>query len=230
METILKIASKHNLFVIEDTAQAIGADNTFSDGTRKQAGTMGTIGCTSFFSSKNLGCYGDCGALFTNDANLAKYIKMITNHSQEKKYHHDTIGVNSRLNTLKAAILDVKRKYLNQYSTARSTAAGVYDELLRDISEIQIPTRNPQSSHGFHHYMLKIHNGKRDELKTYLHSKGIPTMIYYPIPMHLQKAYAAETFPAAEDLTTCLLSLPMHTDLKIETQEFIVNTINLFYA
>jgi dTDP-4-amino-4,6-dideoxygalactose transaminase len=230
----MTIADKHNIYVIEDTAQAIGAEYTFLDGHKKMAGTIGTIGCTSFFPSKNLGCYGDGGAMFTNDDRLGKYIKMIANHGQEKKYHHDTIGVNSRLDTLQAAILDVKLNYLTRYSEARSAAASVYDELLKEVNQLQIPVRNKQSTHVFHQYTLKVSDGKRDELKKYLEAKGIPTMIYYPIPMHLQKAYYSDvypkgSFPIAESLTECLLSLPMHTELNRETQEYIINEIKSFY-
>ena len=234
MEQIMTIADKHNIYVIEDTAQAIGAEYTFLDGHKKMAGTIGTIGCTSFFPSKNLGCYGDGGAMFTNDDRLGKYIKMIANHGQEKKYHHDTIGVNSRLDTLQAAILDVKLNYLTRYSEARSAAASVYDELLKEVNQLQIPVRNKQSTHVFHQYTLKVSDGKRDELKKYLEAKGIPTMIYYPIPMHLQKAYYSDvypkgSFPIAESLTECVLSLPMHTELNRETQEYIINEIKSFY-
>ncbi|AMS26967.1 Pleiotropic regulatory protein [Bacteroidetes bacterium UKL13-3] len=234
MEQIIAIADKHNIYVIEDTAQAIGAEFTFLDGGKKMAGTIGTIGCTSFFPSKNLGCYGDGGAMFTNDDYLGNYIKMIANHGQEKKYHHDTIGVNSRLDTLQAAILAVKLNYLTQYSEARSAAASVYDELLKEVNQLQIPVRNKQSTHVFHQYTLKVSDGKRDELKKHLEGKGIPTMIYYPIPMHLQKAYYSDKYPKgsfsiAESLTDCVLSLPMHTELSRETQEYIVNEIKSFY-
>ncbi len=234
MEQLMAIAQKHNLFIIEDTAQAIGASYTFSDGTVKQAGTIGTIGCTSFFPSKNLGCYGDGGAMFTNDDTLGKTLKMIANHGQEKKYHHDSIGVNSRLDTLQAAILDVKLKYLTDYSNARSAAAAVYDELLAGVKGIQIPSRSKMSTHVFHQYTLKIEDGKRDALKQYLESKGIPSMIYYPIPMHLQKAYVSERFPkgsfqVAESLSGSVLSLPMHTELTRDVQEYIVREIKAFY-
>lgn len=234
MERIMAIAAKHNIFVIEDTAQAIGAEYTFSDGSKKKAGTIGTIGCTSFFPSKNLGCYGDGGAMFTNDDALGKYIKMIANHGQEKKYYHDTIGVNSRLDTLQAAILDVKLKYLDEYSGARSAAAAIYDGLLASVSEIQVPARSASSTHVFHQYTMKASNGRRDELKKHLESKGIPTMIYYPLPMHMQKAYYSDqypkgSFPVAESLTENVLSLPMHTELSRESQEYIVNEIKAFY-
>ena len=207
---------------------------TFLNGTVKQAGTIGTIGCTSFFPSKNLGCYGDGGAMFTNDDSLGKILKMIANHGQEKKYHHDSIGVNSRLDTLQAAILDIKLKYLTDYSSARSSSAAVYDELLADVKGIQIPARSKMSTHVFHQYTLKIEDGKRDALKQYLESKGIPSMIYYPIPMHLQKAYVSErfpkgSFPVAESLTGSVLSLPMHTELTRNVQEYIVNEIKGFY-
>ena len=234
MERIMNIASRHQIAVIEDTAQAIGATYTFTDGFRKMAGTIGTIGCTSFFPSKNLGCYGDGGAMFTNDDKLGKYIKMIANHGQEKKYHHDTIGVNSRLDTLQAAILDVKLQYLDQYSSARSSAAKVYDSLLADVKQVTVPFRSVTSTHVFHQYTLKINDGSRDALKKYLETKGIPTMIYYPIPMHLQKAYYSDkypkgTFPISESLTESALSLPMQTELSSESQEYIVECIKTFY-
>lgn len=234
MERLMAIAAGQNIFVIEDTAQAIGAQYIFENGNSKMAGTIGNIGCTSFFPSKNLGCYGDGGAMFTNDDRLGKYIKMIANHGQEKKYYHDSIGVNSRLDTLQATILEVKLKYLNEYCEARSKAAAIYDELLVGLSGVQIPVRSANSTHVFHQYTLKVSDGKRDELKKYLESKGIPTMVYYPLPMHLQKAYYSDkypkgSFPVAESLTECVLSLPMHTELSKQTQEYIVNEIKTFY-
>lgn len=234
MEQVMAIAAKHNLYVIEDTAQAIGAVYTFSDGTTKTAGTIGHIGCTSFFPSKNLGCYGDGGALFTNDAALGKAIKMIANHGQEIKYHHDSIGVNSRLDTIQAAILDVKLKYLSDYSTARQQAADRYDSLFTGVGRLQLPVRSSFSTHVFHQYTMKVNGAKRDELKKMLETKGIPSMIYYPIPMHLQKAYYSDTypkgtFPVAESLCDNVLSLPMHTELTATEQEFIAAEIKSYF-
>jgi UDP-2-acetamido-2-deoxy-ribo-hexuluronate aminotransferase len=234
MEPLLRIAKKYNLFIVEDTAQAIGAEYTFSDGTRKQAGTMGTIGTTSFFPSKNLGCYGDGGALFTNDEGLAAKIKMIANHGQKKKYHHDCIGVNSRLDTIQAAILNVKLNYLNQYSTARNNAASYYDEHLSELPGIQLPFRTPNSTHVFHQYTIQVFNGKRDALKQYLESNGIPTMIYYPVPLHLQTAYYQEStpegsFPITENLSKVVLSLPIHTEMEEMHLMYICNSIKAFF-
>ncbi|MFN9998566.1 MAG: DegT/DnrJ/EryC1/StrS family aminotransferase, partial [bacterium] len=187
MEPIITLAKEKGLYVIEDTAQAIGAIYTFSDGSKRQAGTMGHIGCTSFFPSKNLGCYGDGGAIYTHDKELADRIKMIANHGQLKKYVHKYIGVNSRLDTIQAAILDIKLQYLNQYCKARIAAADFYDELLSDIAELQVPARVGNSSHVFHQYTLIIRNGKRDALKVHLEKFGIPAMIYYPIPLNEQE-------------------------------------------
>jgi UDP-2-acetamido-2-deoxy-ribo-hexuluronate aminotransferase len=232
MERILKIAKDHGLFVIEDAAQALGATYTFSDGTTKQAGTMGTIGTTSFFPSKNLGCFGDGGAIFTEDSELAEKIRMIANHGQRTKYHHDCIGVNSRLDTLQAAILSVKLKYLTDYTYRRNEAADRYDKFLSSISQITIPARARYSTHVFHQYTLKAK--QRDKLKAFLETKGIPTMIYYPLPLHLQKAYARPefpigTFPITESLSTLVISLPIHTEMEELEQEFICTSIGEFY-
>jgi UDP-2-acetamido-2-deoxy-ribo-hexuluronate aminotransferase len=232
MENIMKVASKNNLHVIEDVAQALGADYTFADGTKKKAGTIGTIGTTSFFPSKNLGCYGDGGAIFTNDKTLAEKIKMIANHGQRIKYHHDIIGVNSRLDTLQAAILNVKIKYLDEYAQRRNEAAAYYDKTLSGIPQIKIPVRSVNSTHVFHQYTLRVE--KRDALKTYLDDKGIPTMIYYPVPLHLQKAYQRPdckegTFPVTEKLSKTVISLPIHTEMKDEELKFISETIKAFY-
>jgi UDP-2-acetamido-2-deoxy-ribo-hexuluronate aminotransferase len=232
MESINKIASLHNLFVIEDTAQALGADFTFSNGITKKAGTIGTIGTTSFFPSKNLGCFGDGGAIFTNDSSLAERMKMIANHGQRLKYQHDIIGINSRLDTLQAAILNVKLKYLNDYQQKRNEAASFYDKYLIDLSEVSTPKRLDYSTHVFHQYTLKV--SRRDDLQKYLQDKGIPTMIYYPIPLHFQKAYQQTGvghgfFPVTERLSKSVISLPIHTEMKQDELEYITNTIETFY-
>lgn len=234
METIMEIAKEFNLFVIEDTAQAIGADYIFSNGQKKQAGTIGDIGCTSFFPSKNLGCYGDGGALFTLNKALADKIKMISNHGQVIKYVHKYIGVNSRLDTVQAAVLNIKLKQLNNYSTERRNAAYRYDQLLQDIKQIEIPKRALKSTHVFHQYTIKINNGKRDELKKYLENAGIPAMIYYPIPLNEQEAFGNIGYVSG-DLTNTyflcksVLSLPMHTELTEIEQVHISKTIHSFF-
>lgn len=235
METIMSIANRHNIYVIEDTAQAIGAEYSFSDGTKCKAGTIGNIGCTSFFPSKNLGCFGDGGAIYTNDELLAEKIRMIANHGQAVKYQHSLVGVNSRLDTLQSAILDVKLKYLNTYCQARSDAASVYDRLLNKIEQIQIPVRSKNSTHVFHQYTLIVKDGSRDALKSYLAESGIPSMIYYPIPMHLQKAYLSDKYPegsfsVSEKLSNSVISLPMHTELDTATLEYISDKILKFYT
>jgi UDP-2-acetamido-2-deoxy-ribo-hexuluronate aminotransferase len=234
MESILMLAKERNLYVIEDTAQAIGAEYTFSDGSKKQAGTMGHIGCTSFFPSKNLGCYGDGGAVFTNDAVLAEKIKMISNHGQVKKYVHKYIGVNSRLDTIQAAILNIKLKHLDEYSFARRSAADRYDILLSGIEGIETPNRAKNSTHVFHQYTMKIKNGKRDDLKKHLESCGIPAMIYYPIPLNEQEAFktisnVVGSLNNTQELCATVLSLPIHTELLEEQQVFIVDQIKSFF-
>lgn len=231
MEEILKIAKEHNLFVIEDACQSIGAVYTFSDCTKAQSGTMGDIGCTSFFPSKNLGCFGDGGAIFTNSDQLAKRIQKIANHGMEIRYYHDEIGVNSRLDTMQAAILDVKLKYLNNYIAARQKAAAFYDNAFKNNSKIITPEKNPQSTHVFHQYTLKLQGVNRNELQQKIAEKQIPAMIYYPVPLHLQKAYKSDRyksgdFPVAERLCDCVLSLPMHTELDSEQLEYIVENVN----
>lgn len=233
MEPLLKIAAKYNLYVIEDAAQALGATYTFTDGLKKQAGTMGAIGTTSFFPSKNLGCFGDGGAIFTHDERLAEKMKMIANHGQRIKYHHDIIGINSRLDTLQAAILGVKLKYLHQYTSKRNQVAEFYDGALRDIDFLQTPFRAHYSTHVYHQYTLKIKNDARDKFKAYLEQNGIPTMIYYPVPLHLQKAYRKTnfpegSFPVTEKLSKTVISLPIHTEMQQEELEFIVDVIRRF--
>lgn len=234
MEPILAFAKEHNLYVIEDNAQAIGAVYTFSDGTKAKTGTMGTIGCTSFFPSKNLGCYGDGGALFTKDEVLAKKLKMIANHGQEIKYHHKVIGCNSRLDTIQAAILDVKLKHLDEYSHNRYEAAQYYSEHLKEVQGIKVPVEMPQSTHVYHQYTIKVQEGKRDELKSFLASKGVPSMIYYPLPLQEQEAFkhitrAAETLHTAKELAYSVLSLPIHTEMTCEQQDLVINAIKDFY-
>lgn len=235
MEQIMKFAVSHNLYVIEDTAQAIGAEVQFLDGSTRKSGTIGHIGTTSFFPSKNLGCFGDGGAIFTNDDNLAAKLKMIANHGQRIKYYHDVVGVNSRLDTIQAAVLDVKLKHLNSYCDARQKAASYYDFALKHVKEITVPFRSSFSTHVFHQYTIKIdEHYSRDELKSYLSEQGIPSMIYYPLPLHEQKAYLEfmredMDYPISTSLCKSVLSLPMHTHLKIEEQDFIVQHIKSFF-
>lgn len=238
MEPILAFAKEHNLYVIEDNAQAIGAEYTFSDGHKAKTGTMGTIGCTSFFPSKNLGCYGDGGAVFTDDDKLAERIAMIANHGQRVKYYHAVIGCNSRLDSIQAAILDVKLKHLDEYGAARYEAASYYTAKLKEFDPEQkyivTPTELKRSTHVYHQYTLKIKNNKRDELKAFLAEKGIPSMIYYPLPLQEQEAFkpitrAAEALEVAKECAYSVLSLPVHTEMTKEIQDTIINAIKEFY-
>lgn len=233
MEKIMKIAQKHNLKVIEDVAQAIGSDYTFSDGKKKKAGTIGTIGCTSFFPSKNLGCMGDGGAISTDDMELAKKIRMIANHGQTIQYHHDEIGVNSRLDTIQAAILRIKLRHLNEYAAARNRAADYYDKAFSNNPNLKIPARQKNSTHVFHQYTLVLKNVDRNALREYLSEKGVPSMIYYPIPLHMQKAYIDTRykkgdFPITEALSANVISLPMHTELSTDDLKFISESVLQF--
>jgi len=230
MEPILELAKLHGIHVIEDVAQATGAEYRFSDGTVKKAGTMGTIGCTSFFPSKNRGCYGDGGALFTDDDGLATMIRSITNHGMKVRYYHDTIGVNSRLDTIQAAILRVKLRHLDEFNEARRRAAEHYDRELGGLPGITVPERSPYSTHIFHQYTLRIAGGKRNSLRECLENEGIPAMIYYPVPLHMQKAYlhlgySADDFPVTSNLSGEVLSLPMHTELNDEQLSHITGCI-----
>lgn len=232
MHPLLELASQHGLYVIEDTAQALGARYTFSNGEQKRAGAMGTIGTTSFFPSKNLGCFGDGGAIITPNVALAEKIRMIANHGQKKKYHHDLVGVNSRLDTLQAAILMVKLQYLDDYERRRNEAAAIYDRELASLAEVDIPQRSSYSTHVFHQYTIKA--DKRDALKAYLEKEGIPTMIYYPVPLHWQQAYRQKdvqegAFPVTEKLSTCVLSLPMHTELTEAEIVYVCEKIKAYY-
>jgi UDP-2-acetamido-2-deoxy-ribo-hexuluronate aminotransferase len=235
MDYIMQFARKHGLKVIEDGAQAIGATYTFADGSTAQAGTMGDVGTTSFFPSKNLGCYGDGGAMFTNDPLLAESLKMIASHGQKRKYYHESIGVNSRLDTLQAAILSVKLRHLTRYSASRNEVADRYDQSLASINQIKIPTRTPNSTHVFHQYTIQVSDGKRDQLKAFLQENGIPSMVYYPIPLHLQPAYTQfgyrkGEFPVAETLCNTVLSLPIHTEMDPQEQAFIIEKVKQFFA
>jgi UDP-2-acetamido-2-deoxy-ribo-hexuluronate aminotransferase len=231
MESILDFAQKNNLKVIEDTAQAIGSTYTFTDGAQLQAGTMGDIGTTSFFPSKNLGCYGDGGAIFTNNSMLAEKIEMIANHGQKIKYYHAVVGVNSRLDTIQAAILNVKIKHLANYTHLRNQVALRYDEVLSKIPKIAIPKRVNNSTHVFHQYTIIIDESvDRNHFKEHLNNKGVPSMIYYPVPLHLQEAYLGYggekgQFPISENLSNRVLSLPMHTEMTDEEQQYIINQI-----
>lgn len=229
MEAILQIAKENDIHVIEDNAQAIGADFTFSDGTTKKSGTMGTIGTTSFFPSKNLGCYGDGGAIFTNDDDLAHRLRGIVNHGMYKRYYHDEIGVNSRLDSIQATVLRKKLPHLDEYGNARRSAADFYDEAFKNHEHILTPKRAENSTHVFHQYTLRILNGKRDELRAFLTEKEIPAMIYYPVALRNQKAYFqesnAEDFVNTDKLTEQVLSLPMHTELDEEQLNYITSSV-----
>ncbi|WP_196885414.1 DegT/DnrJ/EryC1/StrS family aminotransferase [Aureivirga sp. CE67] len=233
MEAILKVAEEHNLFVIEDTAQAIGANYTFSNGETKKAGTIGNVGTTSFFPSKNLGCYGDGGAIFTNDDELAHIIRGIVNHGMYKRYYHDVVGVNSRLDSIQAAILRIKLPLLDGYCDARRKAATYYNEAFASNENIDTPVTSDFTTHVFHQYTLKVKNVDRDALHQHLLENKIPNAIYYPVPLHSQKAYADERyneddFKVTNELVKTVISLPMHTELDEEQLAFITKTINDF--
>ncbi len=235
MAPIMAVAETHGLFVIEDNAQAIGADYIFANGARKKTGTIGHIGCTSFFPSKNLGCYGDGGAIFTDDDELAKKIKMIANHGQVEKYYHSMIGVNSRLDSIQAAILNVKLDHLDEYCFARSTVAENYDTAFAEIEELQLPVREETSTHVFHQYTLQVTSGQRAALQKHLEAKGVPSMIYYPVPLHKQNAFkefvsADLKLPVTERLCETVLSLPIHTEMTSDTQNYIVEAVKDFFA
>ena len=233
MEPIMEFASRHGLYVIEDNAQAIGAKYKFSDGSRKHTGTIGDIGCTSFFPSKNLGCYGDGGAMMTNDDELAIKLKVIANHGQKRKYYHSVIGCNSRLDSLQAAILDVKLKHLDEYCTARHDAATYYNAQLAGLPGIEIPTESSFTTHVYHQYTLKVKAGKRDDLKNFLEQKDIPSMIYYPLPLNEQDAFKsisriAEPLYMAKQLCDEVLSLPIHTEITKAQQDIVISAVKDF--
>lgn len=230
MEPIMAIAREHHLYVVEDACQAIGAQYTFSDGTTRQAGTMGDIGCTSFFPSKNLGCYGDGGAIFTNNDELAAQMRAIANHGMVVRYHHDRVGVNSRLDAIQAAVLDAKLPHLDEYIAARQRAAAYYDKAFAGNPHVLTPARQAHSTHVYHQYTLRLVGVDRDKVREALAEREIPSMVYYPVPLHLQKAYQdprykAGDFPVAERLAGCVLSLPMHTELDDEQLSVITSAV-----
>ncbi len=233
MGELLAIAGEHNIPVIEDTAQAVGADYIFRDSRRMKAGTVGTLGTTSFFPSKNLGCYGDGGAILTRNGELYEKLRTVVNHGSRVKYYYDEVGVNSRLDTLQAAILRVKLRHLEEFNAARQEAAAAYDRLLGGIPGLRIPHRASWSTHIFHQYTLVLEEGDRDGLAEYLRSKEIPVMIYYPLSLHLQKAYRdlnyrEGDFPVSESLSGNVLSIPMHTELESGQIEYICHHIKEF--
>ena len=230
MEALLSLAAEHGLRVVEDACQSIGAWYTFSDGRRVRSGCMGAVGRTSFFPSKNLGCYGDGGAIFTNDDELAAAMHAIANHGMTVRYHHDRVGVNSRLDSIQAAVLQAKLKHLDEYTSARQRAAAYYDNAFKNTDKLVIPARIPQSEHVYHQYTLQLDGIDREGLRQHLADRGIPSMIYYPVPLHLQRAYRDARyqpgdFPVAERLCQCVLSLPMHTELSAEQLEYITRSV-----
>ena len=230
MEEIMKIAEEHNLYVVEDNAQAIGADYTFSDGTVRKTGTIGHVSGTSFFPSKNLGCYGDGGCIFTNDDELANNLRQIANHGQSVRYYHDQVGVNSRLDSIQAAILRIKLRHLDRYNAARREAADYYDAAFSDMPQIKVPARANKSTHVFHQYTLQLVDGDRDALVAELQKRDVPAMIYYPVPLHMQKAYQDDrytsgSFPVTERLCAQVFSLPMHSEMTKEQQDVIIKAV-----
>lgn len=236
MEPIMALAQKHNLYIIEDNAQAIGAKYTFSDGTVKSAGCIGHVGTTSFYPAKNLGAYGDGGAMFSNDEKIAAALKLVANHGQNRRYYHDCIGVNSRLDAIQAAVLDVKLKYLDDYAAARQKVAAYYDAAFADMDTIQTPVRQHNSTHVFHQYTLKVPADKRDALQTYLAEKAVPSMIYYPLPLYKQDAFkeitraATPSFSVTEQLCKTVISLPISPNIDEEQLAYIVAAVKSFFA
>ncbi|MFT7420425.1 MAG: UDP-2-acetamido-2-deoxy-ribo-hexuluronate aminotransferase [Arcticibacterium sp.] len=236
MEPIMQIAADNGLKVFEDTAQAIGADYTFSDGRKAKAGTIGHAGATSFFPSKNLGAYGDGGAIMTNDDDLARKLRMIVNHGQSERYYHDSIGVNSRLDSIQAAILKVKLQYLDQYNAARQAVAKRYNEAFASTDEIITPITADYTNHVYHQYTVKLKDAsKREALNKFLADKQIPSMIYYPVPNHLQKAYSYYGYKQGdmantEDLCSRVISFPIHTEMEVNQQNFIIDNVLAFFS
>ena len=230
MEALMLIAEKHNLHIIEDNCQAIGADYIFKDGSKKKAGTISIVGCTSFFPSKNLGCYGDGGAVFTNNDNLATKLRQIVNHGMTVRYYHDMVGVNSRLDSIQAAILDIKLARLDEYCAARNKAAAYYDKAFANHPKLKTPVRSLNSTHVFHQYTLVTTDVDRFKMQDFLNTKGVPAMIYYPVPLHMQKAYLDPRykegdFPITEMLCRSVISLPMHTELDEEQLQHITSSV-----
>lgn len=233
METIMRIAEKHHLYVIEDNAQAIGNDYQFSDGTIKKTGTIGHIGCTSFYPSKNLGCFGDGGAICTNDDELASIMSSIANHGQSKRYYHDRVGCNSRLDAIQAAILDIKLKHLDEYIAARRKAAAYYDTAFSGMASIKVPASASNQGHVYHQYTIQLNGVDRDALSEYLTGQQVPNMIYYPVAAHQQKMFEMfgdlnTDLPVTEDLTNRVISLPIHTELDNVQQDYIINALKAF--
>ena len=234
MERIMQVANKHGIYVIEDNAQAIGADFTFSNGKKQKAGTIGTIGCTSFFPSKNLGCFGDGGAIFTNDDVLAQKLRMVANHGQSVRYYHDEVGVNSRLDSVQAAILSIKLAQLDHYIAARQKLAKAYNDLFSAFEGVLTPSIAHFTNHVYHQYTLRLTMHDRNSLKEHLESNGVPAMIYYPVPLHLQKAYKSDRykagdFPVTEMLCKEVISLPMHTEMDDEQLAHITHQVKAFF-
>lgn len=234
MEEILRIANANNLYVIEDNAQALGCDYYFSTGDVAKTGTMGHIGCTSFFPSKNLGCFGDGGAMMTNDDELASRLRMIANHGQSKRYYHDRVGCNSRLDSVQAAVLRIKLQHLDSYNDARQNLAAFYDQAFQSIPGITIPVRKAYSTHVYHQYTLQVNPELRDRLHEYLAEREIPSMIYYPVPAHRQLMFSAFgcdslALPVTDYLTERVISLPMHTEMRNDQRDYIVSTVHSFF-
>ncbi len=234
MDAIMAIAREHSLFVIEDNCQAVGSDYTSGDGAKRKSGAIGQIGTTSFFPSKNLGCYGDGGALFTNDDDVAKKLRRVCNHGSDVRYYHEVVGVNSRLDSMQAAILRIKLKRLDQYSAARNAVADAYDKVFSGLEHLTVPQRSPNSTHVFHQYTMRVSGGHRDGLKKHLEAHGVPAMIYYPVSCHMQNAYKSARFPegslpVTEQLTHEVLSLPMSTELDNEQLTHITNTVKSYF-
>jgi len=230
MEKIMEIARRHNLFVIEDNAQAIGCDFYFSDGSIRKTGTIGTVGTTSFFPSKNLGAYGDGGAMLTNDDGLANKLRMVANHGQSKRYYHDMVGCNSRLDTIQAAILEIKLRYLDEYINARRAVADFYDSAFKNNSRLTTPYRSNNSRHVFHQYTLLLEGINRDELHQFLAANGVPSMIYYPVPAHRQQMFASYNssdidLPVTDSLTEKVISLPIHTEMEEDQLQLIASKV-----
>ncbi len=234
MEEIVEFAKQKDIFILEDNAQSIGAMYHFKNGSQKKAGTIGDIGTTSFFPSKNLGCFGDGGAIFTNNSELASKIRMICNHGQEKKYYHSIVGVNSRLDSLQAAVLNVKLNHLDSYIEKRQRVAAIYDDSFSQIEGVEIPYRQPNSSHSFHQYTLKIKGGLRNDLKSILMDQQIPSMIYYPLPLYKQEAYSSTvnsnlSLENSEQLCLEVISLPIHTEMNAMDSNYVAQAVEYFF-
>lgn len=236
MEPIIALAKKHGLHIVEDNAQAIGATYTFSNGSKARTGTLGDIGCTSFYPSKNLGAYGDGGAINTNNEALGAKLKKVANHGQDRRYYHDLVGVNSRLDSIQAAILNIKLKHLDIYCAKRNAAARFYDQALAGLPQLVVPARQPNSTHVFHQYTLKVTDGRRDELQAYLQAKGVPSMVYYPVPLYDQAAFKGTSandisfLPVTDLLCKQVISLPMHSEMDEETLGYICETVRAFFG